>query len=153
MCRGPEVALLLAGRVHESGDAVIAEIDRLGLGSRVRVAGFVPDADLRVLVQGALALAHPSVDEGFGLPPLEAMAAGVAVVAARAGSVPEIVGDGGVLVEPLDEDAWTAALTMVVEDDEERRRLVAAGRTQSAAFTWERAAQQTLAVYERVLPT
>ncbi len=143
--------LLLAGRVHASGAPVIEEIERLGLQDRVRVAGFVPDADLHVLMQGALALAHPSMDEGFGFPPLEAMAAGVPVVAARAGSVPEIVGDAAVLLHPGDHDAWTAALATMAADVELQRRLQAEGRTRAAGFTWDRAAETTLAVYAKVL--
>jgi alpha-1,3-rhamnosyl/mannosyltransferase len=143
--------LLLAGRVHATGAPVLDEIERLGVRTRVRVAGFVPDDDLRVLVHAARALVHPSVDEGFGLPPLEAMAAGIPVVAGRAGSVPEVVGDAGVLVEPLDVDAWSDAITRVAGDDELRHRLRAAGLQQSARFTWRQTASATVEVYRRVL--
>jgi len=137
--------------VHDSGAPVLAEIERLRLRERIRVTGFIPDADLHALLSGALALAHPSMDEGFGLPPLEAMAAGVPVAAARAGSIPEIVGDAAVLLDPSDEAAWTAALSDLAGDADLRARLRAAGRVRAADFTWERAAEATLAVYAKVL--
>jgi glycosyltransferase involved in cell wall biosynthesis len=143
--------LILAGRVHESGASVMADIERLGLGDRVRVPGFVPDDDMRVLLAGALALVHPSVDEGFGLPPLEGLAAGVPVVAARAGSVPEVVGDAGLLVDPRDTSAWAAAFSSVASDSDLCARLAAAGPARAAAFTWERTAAETMAVYQRAV--
>jgi alpha-1,3-rhamnosyl/mannosyltransferase len=150
MPRG-NVRLVLAGRADASGTSVRSEIARLGLDDRVRLPGFVADEDLRVLMQGALALAHPAVDEGFGLPPLEAMAGGTPVVAARAGSLPEVVGDAGLLIDPLDDAAWAQALTSIAGDRELAAQLGAAGRAHAAAFTWERVAAQTLEVYERAL--
>jgi len=139
--------LVLAGRPGTSAEEVGAEIRRHGVAHRVRLAGFVPDADLPALVQGALALVHPAVDEGFGLPPLEAMAAGTPVIAARAGSIPEVVGDAAELVDPLDAGAWTEAIGLVAGDADRRAAMAAAGRARSAAFTWERVAEQTLAVH------
>ncbi len=139
--------LVLAGRPGTSSSEVDDEIRRHGVADRVRRAGFVADADLPALVQSALALVHPAVDEGFGLPPLEAMAAGTPVIAARAGSIPEVVGDAAVLVEPLDAAAWTEAVNLVAEDDDRRAAMAAAGRARAAAFTWERVAEQTVAVH------
>ena len=143
----PQVPLVLAGRPGRGAAEVEGEIGRHGLGDRVRRAGFVPDVDLPALVQASLALVHPAVDEGFGLPPLEAMAAGTPVIAARAGSIPEVVGDAAVLVEPLDSPAWTEAINLVVGDEERRAAMSAAGRSQAASFTWERVAEQTVAVH------
>ena len=149
--QAPDLPLVLAGRPGTSAAEVGDEIRRHGVGERVRMAGFVTDADLPALVQGALALVHPAVDEGFGLPPLEAMAAGTPVIAARAGSIPEVVGDAAVLVEPLDARAWVDAIDLVSADGDRREALAAAGRRRAAAFTWERVAEQTVAVHRAAI--
>ena len=143
----PDLPLVLAGRPGTSSAEVDDEIRRHRVADRVRRVGFVADADLPALVQSALALVHPAVDEGFGLPPLEVMAAGTPVIAARAGSIPEVVGDAAVLVEPLDVAAWTEAVNLVADDDDRRAAMAAAGRARAAAFTWERVAEQTVAVH------
>ncbi|MBO0732018.1 MAG: glycosyltransferase family 4 protein, partial [Acidimicrobiaceae bacterium] len=113
----PDLALAVAGRPDSASDKATAEIARLGLEGRVRLLGFVPDADLPALLQQALALVHPAVDEGFGIPPLEAMAAGTPVVASNAASLPEVVGDAGLLVDPRDPAAWTAAINRLAGDE------------------------------------
>jgi glycosyltransferase involved in cell wall biosynthesis len=83
-------------------------------------------------------LAYPSLYEGFGFPPLQAMRAGVPVVAARAGSLPEVLGNGALMVEPGDHDALVLALEASLVDDALRRRLVAAGASWSSRYSWER---------------
>lgn len=145
-------ALVLAGPDGLGAGAVRAEVDRLGLADRVRFAGYVPDDALPGLVAGAAALVHPSLGEGFGLTPLEAMAAGTPVVVAGAGSLPWVVGDAGVVVgAPTDGDAWAGAIAALLADDERRAALVDAGRSRAATFTWASAARATLAVYGEVL--
>jgi glycosyltransferase involved in cell wall biosynthesis len=143
--------LVLIGSPDTSAGAVCAEIDRLGLHHRIRLVGFVPDTDLPALLQGARALLHPSFDEGFGLPPLEAMAAGTPVVASRAGSLPEIVADAGLLVDPTDIDEWASAISIVVTDADRRQTLTDAGRGRATRFTWKQTAEQTFAVHARIL--
>jgi glycosyltransferase involved in cell wall biosynthesis len=103
------------------------------------------------LVTGGRALVHPATYEGFGLPPLEAMAAGTPVIAAAAGSLPEVVGDAGMLVAPDDDDAWRDALERIDTDDAWCASLVAAGRARSATFSWERTAAETAAVHHACL--
>jgi glycosyltransferase involved in cell wall biosynthesis len=149
--RDPGIRLLVAGRTHSDTARLQAEIQRLGLGERVRFAGFVADRELPALMRGAVALVHPSVDEGFGLPPLEAMAAGTPVIAACAGSIPEIVGEAALLVVPGDIGAWADAVTRVRDDPDLRARLSAAGRARAADFTWHRTAERTLAVHRAAL--
>lgn len=149
----PGLPLVLAGRAHTSAREVDGEIEGLDLHDRVRLAGFVRDEDLPGLVQGALALVHPSVDEGFGLPPLEAMAAGTPVVAANAGSLPEIVSDAGLLVAAHDVDGWAEAFQRVASSSDLRDVLRRAGRSRAAQFGWDRTAEETLAVHRRVLET
>jgi glycosyltransferase involved in cell wall biosynthesis len=99
--------------------------------------GYVDNDVLASWLGGAAVLAFPSVYEGFGFPPLEAMAAGVPVVATAVGAVPEVVGDGAWLVEPDDGDALTEALVTVLGDAERRAELVDKGRCRAARFTWE----------------
>ncbi len=107
-------------------------------------AGYVADEDVAALYSGALALVFPSLYEGFGFPVLEAMRCGTPVIASSTSSLPELVGEAGLLVDPLDVDAIAAAISRVVDDAALRERLAAAGHVQAAPFTWERAARQTL---------
>ena len=146
-----DLPLLVIGRTGPKAAEVRAEVSRRHLEDRVRIGGFVEDEALPALLQGALALVHPSLDEGFGFPPLEAMAAATPVVAAMAGSVPEIVGAAGVLVEALDVDAWAAAITRVAADAALRTRLAALGVARASDFTWPGAARRTLAVHRAAL--
>jgi glycosyltransferase involved in cell wall biosynthesis len=144
--------LVLAGKSDDGSPQVQSEIERLKLGERIRLIGFVPDDDLPVLVQSARALLHPAVDEGFGLPPAEAMAAGTPVVAARAGSLPEVVGDAGILVAPTDASEWAGAISRLTGDDDLHATLSESGRARAQKFTWERAVRRTQDVYESAAP-
>jgi glycosyltransferase involved in cell wall biosynthesis len=108
------------------------------------------DAELADLYAGARALVYPSKYEGFGFPPVEAMAAGCPVACARAGSLPEVVGDAALLFDPEDVDDIAGALDRVVADDGLRSRLVDAGTARAAQFTWERAGQEAVDGYRRL---
>jgi glycosyltransferase involved in cell wall biosynthesis len=110
--------------------------------------GYVDDADKGALYVGALALVFPSLYEGFGFPVLEAMHAGAPVIASRTSSLPELVGEAGLLVNPLDVAAIAAAMARLSEDESLRQGLRQKGYTQAAAFTWEQAAQKTLNALE-----
>lgn len=144
-------ALLVAGPPGKGAADIERAVDELGLAARVRFAGFVPDADLPVLVGASAGLVHPSREEGFGITPLEAMAAGVPAVASAVGSVPEVTGGAALLVAPDDVDGWAAAITTVATDPERRAELVAAGDAHQAAYTWAAAAAGTAAVHAEVL--
>jgi glycosyltransferase involved in cell wall biosynthesis len=141
-------ALVIAGRLGWLAEPIQAEVAAQGLTGRVHFTGYVADDDVPTLYAGADAFAFPSLYEGFGMPALEAMACSVPVVASNTTSLPEIVGDAGLLVDPLDEAAIADALIAVLRDDTLRARLIAAGTTRVSRFSWERCARETLAVLE-----
>ena len=111
------------------------------------LAGFVSDDDLAALYAAAECLLHPALLEGFGLTPLESLAAGTPVVGFGAGAVEEVVGDAGVLVEPSRADALGDALLRYLDDAALRDRLRSRAKPRAALFSWDRAARDTLAVY------
>lgn len=149
---GGAATLALAGQVAQDKHypALTRLIVELGLSEAVRFLGFVPDADLPALYSGAAAFAFPSLYEGFGLPPLEAMACGAPVAAVAAAAVPEVVEDAGLLVPPGDAQALARALDALRGDPELAARYRALGLKRAAGFSWERTASQTLKVYEEV---
>ena len=106
---------------------------------------------MEALYSGALALLFPSYHEGFGLPPLEAMACGTPVVASNRSAIPEVTGDAAALVDPDDIPAMARALEKIRDDQEERRKLIEAGVKRVAEFSWKKTARMTLELYERAM--
>ena len=147
----PDLTLVLAGGPGPTEAELAADIRGTGVGEQVRRTGRVPWADLDALYALATAVAVPSRFEGFGAPALEAMAAGIPLVAADATALPWVVGEGGVLVRPGDVDAWVAALARVIDDPGEQQRLSDAGRKRAATFTWDRAGASLIAGYRRAV--
>ncbi len=145
------VELVLAGPEGPGADKVRNEVDRLGMSDRVRLTGYLPDEELVALMAGACALVHGAKDEGFGYPPLEAMALGVPVLAASAGSLPEIVGDGGVVLDPDDPDAWAGSIASLRDDHDHRDALVTAGRARAAEFSASAEAEAVIRLHRGVL--
>jgi glycosyltransferase involved in cell wall biosynthesis len=113
----------------------------------VHFVGHVPQARIRAVYARAAVVVYPSLEEYFGLPALEAMAAGVPLIASDRSSIPEVVGDAGVLVPATDADAVADAIARVLGDEAFREDLVARGRERVRRFTWERAARATADVY------
>ncbi len=140
-----DVTLVLAGK---PGWGAAPILRRIAAASSVRILGYVPDRDLPALLGGAEALAFPSLYEGFGLPALEAMAVGTPVVCADNSSLPEVVGDAGLLVKPTDVDAIATALGLLLEDAPLRDELRRRGLERASAFTWTRCAAATLDLLE-----
>ena len=141
--------LIVAGAWGWRYEDVRGRIERLG--PDVRVLGSIPPADLPGLYNLATCLAHPAWYEGFGLTPLEAMACGTPVVASSASSLPEVVGDAGLLVDPADVEGWTGALERVCGDADLLATLRRRGVLRAAEFTWARAARRTWRVMDRAL--
>jgi glycosyltransferase involved in cell wall biosynthesis len=143
----PDVDLVIAGPRGWSEEALEAALASARHRDRIRRPGWVSGGQKAALLAGATVFAYPSVYEGFGIPPLEAMAAGVPVVATAAGGIPETVGAAAVLVPVGDGDALAAGLAQLLDDPGERARLVAAGHQQVARFSWATCAAGLHAVY------
>ena len=117
----------------------------------IRLIGYLPRQDLATLTAGALTLVYPSLYEGFGLPPLEAMSCGVPVITSNTSSLPEVVNNGGILVDPLDVNAINLALNTLIHDQELRKTYAQQAYTQSLNFSWQRCTQETINVYRKVV--
>ncbi|MDQ6691771.1 MAG: glycosyltransferase family 4 protein [Candidatus Dormibacteraeota bacterium] len=138
--------LVIAGPWGWRFEGVRDDVQRLGHG--IQLLGGVPPADLPALYNLATLLAHPALYEGFGLTPLESMACGTPVVSSNAASLPEVVGDAGLLVDPQDGPGWTAAIDRVLHDPGLASDLRRRGILRAAEFTWEKAAARTWRVLE-----
>ena len=146
----PDVRLVLAGPDGWGAETLTAAIDAARHRRRIVRLGWVDDAQRLALLRGAAAVAYPSRYEGFGLVPLEAMAAGVPVVATAVGALPEVTGDAARLVPGGDGDALAAALIDVLTDDAVRADLVARGAVRVAGFPWSATVAGLLELYGRV---
>jgi glycosyltransferase involved in cell wall biosynthesis len=142
-----DLHLVIVGGEGWLAEDIPAAVTRWGLNERVRVVGFVRDTDLPGLYNLASVFAFPTLYEGFGLPVLEAMACGTPVVAADNSSLPEAVGDAGLLVPTNDPPALAQALSRLLSESILRDRVVAAGLKQACKFTWAQSAQQLLSIY------
>ena len=113
--------------------------------------GYIPDDAVPAVLSAATALVYPSLYEGFGLPALEAMACGTPVIAAKTSSLPEVVGEAGLLVDPLSVEEIAAAMHRLLADEALRAALSRQGRERAALFSWDRCARETLAVLDETL--
>jgi glycosyltransferase involved in cell wall biosynthesis len=145
--RHPDVSLVLAGPPGWGEQKLEAALAASRWPARIVRTGWVEARDLAVLLARAAVLAYPSLYEGFGFPPLQAMQAQVPVVATRAGSLPEVLGDGALMVEPGDPDALAAGLETCLSDGPAREALVAAGAAWSARFSWQHCGDGLEALY------
>jgi glycosyltransferase involved in cell wall biosynthesis len=148
-CYKEDVRLILAGGKGWLFEDAFALVDELKMDGRVHFAGRVSSEDLLHLYNAAEMLAHPAFYEGFGLPPLEAMACGLPVIVSNVASLPEVVGDAGLLVDPHDVDELTVGMWRVLNDSELRQDMQVKGLRQAGRFSWERAARETLAIYKQ----
>lgn len=145
-----DVQLVVAGPDGWGADAFASACASAHHRSRIRRVGYVSERDRRDLVAGAAVFAYPSLYEGFGHPPLEAMAAGVPVVAARAGALPEVLGDAALAIDPRDDDGLAEALAAALDDEALRASLVERGSRRAESFSWARAGDELAALYHRL---
>ncbi len=142
--------LIIVGKQGWLWQDIIAEARRSKYRERIQFLGYVPLREMPGLYAGAELFAMPSLYEGFGIPPLEAMACGIPVLASDASSLPEVVGDAGLLLNPLDEASWVTAIREVLTDRTLRDQLRKRGLARSVQFTWEKTAKETFSVYRSV---
>jgi len=149
----PELQLVkigIAGRSPEYRRNTMKQLASLGITDSVIFVNYASESDLAHYYSFASLLAYPSLYEGFGLPPLEAMACGCPVVTSNTSSLPEVVGEAGIMVDPYDTDSLAQAMRKVLTDSELRDNMIRKGLEQSKRFSWEKAAEQTLEVYNKV---
>ena len=139
--------LEITGATSDEYPAYRKVIVETGLDDRVRWLGWLPAEDLPILYAGADLLVYPSFLEGFGLPPLEAMAAGTPVIASDASCLPEVLGDAALLIDPGNDTAFAAATESVLDDPAVRLRIVSAGLARARTYTWKRCAEMVAEVY------
>ena len=145
----PELLLRVVGKSLDAEEREL--MSRLKLEKHVKGVGEVTDEELAVLYRNSLALVYPSLCEGFGIPPLEAMACGTAVIAARAGSLPEVLGDAAAFFDPTDEDELPALLVDFHDRSDRRQQLIGLGRERAARYSWDRTVRQTVQIYRQLL--
>ena len=143
--------LVIVGKRGWLSGSFYAALEASPVREDIILTGYVLDADLPAIYSAATAFVWPSLYEGFGLPPLEAMACGTPVVCADASSMPEVVGDAALLFDPLDSDAVKAAMRQIAADGDLRDALRQRGLAQAAKFSWSHAAEETLEVYSYLL--
>jgi alpha-1,3-rhamnosyl/mannosyltransferase len=149
----PRLPLVFAGDKGWKSRHLDKELRGLESQGLVRTIGYVPEKDLPFIYSGATVFAFVSLYEGFGLPPLEAMACGTPVLAADTSAMTEVIADAGLLVDPYDIDAIASGLTRLLGDDDLRSDLARKGIQRAASFTWDRCVEKTIDVYEQVAGT
>jgi glycosyltransferase involved in cell wall biosynthesis len=149
----PELLLVkvgVAGRTREYRQEIIRKLDSLRIAQAVIFVEYVSELDLAYYYSSAALLAYPSLYEGFGFPPLEAMACGCPAVTSDTSSLPEVVGEAGIMFNPYNTDSLVEAMRKVLTDSELRDDMVRKGLEQAKKFSWERTARETQEVYNKV---
>ncbi|WP_040210567.1 glycosyltransferase family 4 protein [Clostridium polynesiense] len=147
----PDLKLVVTGRHGKSYEIYKNRTIELGIESSIIFPGFIPLVDMPMLYNAALFLAYPSFYEGFGLPPLECMACGTPVIASNVTSLPEVLGDSAILINPHDVDELHAACVSLLEDTQLQNTLIRKGLERSFDFNWNKTASATLSAYESIL--
>jgi glycosyltransferase involved in cell wall biosynthesis len=142
--------LVLVGKRAWLYDETLRALDETNVKDAVILTGYVPDSDLRALYSDALCFVYPSYFEGFGLPPLEAMKCGAPVIVGNRTSLPEVVGDAALTVDPFEVDAIAGAIRNLINDSALRRELSVKGQARAQEFNWRDTARKTLAVYKEI---
>jgi len=143
--------LVIAGDKGWLYEEIFKEVDRSDLKHEILFLGVVRDADLPMLYNCADMFVYPSLYEGFGLPPLEAMACGIPVIISNTSSLPEVIGNAGIMVDPGDVNSLSEAMYNVLEDKELRSQMSKNGLKRAKLFSWEKAAKEILEIYDEAL--
>lgn len=143
--------LVLSGKKGWYYEGLFSLVKKLKLEDRVVFSGYVAEEDFPAMYSAAELFVYPSLYEGFGFPPLEAMACGTPVISSNTSSIPEVVGDAGISLAPKDEEKWASVIVKVIKDKNLREALSVAGLKQAKKFSWEKTAKETIEVYKEVL--
>ncbi len=146
----PDLSLVIAGKKGISYDLYKAEVEKYNLSHNVIFPGFIPLEDLPILYNGAEIFVYPSFYEGFGLPPLEAMACGTPVIASNVTSIPEILDDSALLISPHDIEELYHAIINILEDEDLRQKLILKGIIKNSEFSWKNTAEKTIIAYNKM---
>jgi len=147
----PDWTLVLAGSHGYEAEAVLREAANSSAHARIHITGYISDSAIARWYARAAIFAFPSLDEGFGMPALEAMAAGVPVIAGNRSSLPEICGNAALLVDPASDEQLAYAVNLLADNDDLRMAMVTAGKAHAARFRWQDAVEKTLAVYKELV--
>lgn len=142
--------LVIVGKKGWLFEGVFSTVVRLRIEQSVVFTDYVSDEELAALYKGAKIFIYPSLYEGFGLPPLEAMSAGVPVIASNVSSIPEVVGDTGILIDPSDNEGLANEIIGLLEDEQKRNMMAVKGKIRAAHFSWQTTMAKTFEVYEKV---
>ena len=143
--------LVIAGKKGWKYKTIYQLIDKLNLQKEVIFIGFIPDNDLPALYNAANLFVYPSLYEGFGLPPLEAMSCGCPVITSNISSLPEVVGDAGIMIDPYSVDELYEAMHKVLINEIVRKDMIKKGLERSQMFSWTKTAEETLKIYKEAL--
>jgi len=143
--------LVIAGGKGWKYDPIFQTISDLNLIKDIHFTGYVPKEDLPLLYNAADAFVYPSLYEGFGLPPLEAMACGCPVITSNTSSLPEVVGDAGIMINPCDYDKLAEAIDNIISDTDLKIQFSKMGQVRAAQFSWNKCAEETLKIYNDLI--
>jgi len=147
----PDLLFLLSGKKGAESDRLMEVAKKSDYDKNIKFIGFLSWEELVGCYQAASAFVFPSLYEGFGLPPLEAMACGVPVISSNTSSLPEVVGDAGILLDPKDANSWVKNIKKILDNKEFAKTLSKKGLIQAKKFSWEKCAKETIKVYKEVI--
>ncbi|MEG1256442.1 glycosyltransferase family 1 protein [Clostridium sp.] len=148
-----EYNLVIVGSYRDESQELVKLVDKLNMNKYIKFTGFAPDEDLPIYYNACECFAYPSLYEGFGLPPLEAMSCGTPVISSNTTSIPEVVGDSGILIDPYQDNSLLKAMELMLGSETLRNELSKLSLSRSKLFSWENTARKTLAAYKTVYET
>lgn len=148
--RFPDYKLVIVGKEGWYFEKLYENVKQLGIQDKVIFTGYLDEQDKVYVYNGATLFVFPSLYEGFGLPPLEAMNCGIPVISSNTSSMPEVVGDAGILISPHDKDKWISSICKVLSSQDLRKKMSTQSLKRAKMFSWEQCAKKTIALYEKV---
>src|SRR3990167_3559873 len=148
-----DIYLVLGGKTGQESERIKTLAKKLGVEDKLIFTGFISEREVSAFYKTAQLFLFPSLHEGFGLPPLEAMASGCPVISSNKSSLPEVVGEGGILLEPDDQFLWVKEIGQILSNKNYSRKLIDKGLKQAKKFSWEKCAKETINIYQEIYDT